>query len=232
MTSADFNSFVGWAKARFAPCPRSASHVGTARRAFAPPTGYARGAALLLVALALAGVAVKAPAQPAPSAPAAPPPAAAAPARQRIVIGYVDIEGDPRYEPVRAYERLILKERGHPFPGAQVGIDEAQAPVRVLNTEFALERITVKAPDQVAGAVTQAMAERSIKFFLIDAPVEAFKPLAAAVKGRDALLFNVSAPDDSLRRDVCAREMVHTIPSLAMSMDALMQYLLSHKWRD
>jgi ABC transporter substrate binding protein (PQQ-dependent alcohol dehydrogenase system) len=203
----------------------------------APTSPRTRGEVLaaILIALTLMGAAAEAPAQPAPpqsAAPAAPPPAAAAPARQRIVIGYVDTEGDPRYQPVRAYERLILKERGHPFPGAQVGVDEAQALVRVLNTEFALERITVKAPDQVAGAVTQAMAEHGIKFFLVDAPAEAFKPLAAAVKGRDVLLFNVSAPDDSLRRDVCAREMVHTIPSLAMSMDALMQYLLSHKWRD
>jgi ABC transporter substrate binding protein (PQQ-dependent alcohol dehydrogenase system) len=92
--------------------------------------------------------------------------------------------------------------------------------------------ITFKAPDQVAGAVTEAMTGRGIKFFLIDAPAEAFKPLAAAVTGRDVMLFNVSAPDDSLRREPCAREMVHAIPSLAMSMDALMQYLVSDKWRD
>jgi ABC transporter substrate binding protein (PQQ-dependent alcohol dehydrogenase system) len=168
--------------------------------------------------------------QPAPAAQPAPPQAQAP--RQRVTIGFVDIEGDPRYEPVRAYERLVLKTRDHPFPGAQIGIDEAAALARVLNTDFVLERITVKAPEEVAGAVTKAMAERGIKFFLIDAPAEAYKPLAAAVKGREALLFNVSAPDDWLRRDLCAREMVHTIPSLAMSTDALVQYLMSKKWRD
>ena len=63
-------------------------------------------------------------------------------------------------------------------------------------------------------------------------PAEAFKPLAAAVRGRDVLLFNATAPDDSLRRELCAREIVHTLPSLAMSMDALVQYLVSRKWRD
>jgi ABC transporter substrate binding protein (PQQ-dependent alcohol dehydrogenase system) len=76
------------------------------------------------------------------------------------------------------------------------------------------------------------MEQKGIHFFLIDAPGEAYKPLAAAVKGRDALLFNVSAPDDGLRRDLCARELVHVIPSLAMRMDALVQYLVSRKWRD
>jgi ABC transporter substrate binding protein (PQQ-dependent alcohol dehydrogenase system) len=159
------------------------------------------------------------------------PPAAPQP-RQHITIGFVEVEGDPRYEPVRAYERLILKSREHPFPGAQVGVDEAAALVRVINTEFSLERITVKSPAEVAPAVSQAMQGKGIHFFLIDAPGEAYKPLAAAVKGREALLFNVSAADDSLRRDLCAREFVHVIPSLAMRMDALMQYLASRKWRD
>ncbi len=144
----------------------------------------------------------------------------------------MEIEGDPRYEPIRAYERLILKTRDHPFMGAQIGIDEAAVLVRVLNTEFALERITVKSPAEVAPAVTAALEGRGIHFFLIDAPPDAFKPLAAAAKGRDALLFNVSAADDGLRRDLCAREFVHVIPSLAMRMDALMQYLASRKWRD
>jgi ABC transporter substrate binding protein (PQQ-dependent alcohol dehydrogenase system) len=174
--------------------------------------------------LAVFTFAVPAFAQTAPPSPAAP--------RQHISIGYVEIEGDPRYEPIRAYERLVLKTRDHPFVGAQIGIDEAAALVRVLNTEFALERITVKSPDEVAPAVTQALDARGIHFFLIDAPAEAFKPLATAEKGRDVLLFNISAEDDALRRELCAREFVHVIPSLAMRMDALTQYLAFRKWRD
>jgi ABC transporter substrate binding protein (PQQ-dependent alcohol dehydrogenase system) len=222
-------SLVGWAKSRSAVPTRDVQRGHGAKSAFAHPTNVAA----LIFALMLTATAMAQPAPPQPAPVPAPPPAAAPAApRQHIVIGFVDIEGDPRYEPVRAYERLILKTRDHPFPGAQIGVDEALALVRVLNTDFALERITVKAPGEVADAVTHAMAERGIKFFLIDAPAEAFKPLAAAVKGRDVLLFNVSAPDDSLRREVCAREIVHTIPSLAMSMDALMQFLVSHKWRD
>jgi ABC transporter substrate binding protein (PQQ-dependent alcohol dehydrogenase system) len=152
--------------------------------------------------------------------------------RQHVSIGYVEIADDPRYEPIRAYERLILKTRDHPFAGAQIGIDEAAPLVRVLNTEFALERITVRSPAEVASAVGQARDERGTHFFLIDAPAKAFKSLAAAVSGRDVLLFNVSADDDGLRRDLCAREVVHVIPSLAMRMDALVQYLASRKWRD
>jgi ABC transporter substrate binding protein (PQQ-dependent alcohol dehydrogenase system) len=149
----------------------------------------------------------------------------------KVTIGFVEIEGDPRHEPLRAYERLILKTREHPFAGAQVGIDEAAALVRVLRTEFKLARITVKSAAEVAPAVMKAQAD-GINFVIVDAPAEAFKPLAAAVKGRDLLLFNATAPEDSLRREVCAREIVHTLPSQAMLMDGLMQHLASRKWRD
>ncbi len=90
----------------------------------------------------------------------------------------------------------------------------------------------MKSPTEVAPAVLQALESRDIHFFIVDAPAEAFKPLAAAVRGRDVLLFNATAPEDSLRRELCAREIVHTLPSLAMRMDALVQYLVSRKWRD
>jgi ABC transporter substrate binding protein (PQQ-dependent alcohol dehydrogenase system) len=38
--------------------------------------------------------------------------------------------------------------------------------------------------------------------------------------------------DDALRREVCAPEVAHTMPSLAMETDALAQYLAFRKWRD
>jgi ABC transporter substrate binding protein (PQQ-dependent alcohol dehydrogenase system) len=156
----------------------------------------------------------------------APPP----PQQPRVTIGYVEIAGDPRYEPITAYGRLVLKSRDRPFAGAQVALDEAQALSRVLKMDFALERISVTSPAEVASAVVQARDANGIRFFIVDAPVEAFKPLADAVKGRDILVFNATAPDDALRRNLCATEIVHTLPSLAMSMDALTQYLVSRKW--
>ncbi len=150
--------------------------------------------------------------------------------RQKISVGYVEIEGDKRYEPIMA-ERLVLKPREHPFDGARIGLDDAKILSRVLKTDFDLERITVKSSAEVASAVQQAEA-RNIRFVLIDVPADAFKPLADAMRGRDVLLFNVSTPDDALRRELCAREFVHVLPSRSMSMDGLVQYLVSRKWRD
>src|SRR6185295_15747300 len=135
--------------------------------------------------------------------PSSPPP-------QRVIIGYVEVAGDVRYEPITGFGRLVLKNRERPFAGAQVGLDEAQALTRVLKTEFALERISVPSPAEVAAAVVQARDARGIHFFIVDAPADAFKPLAAAVRGRDVLIFNATAADDALRREVCAAQFVHT----------------------
>jgi len=174
------------------------------------------GLRLACNAIVVAGFATVAPAQ--------------SPPQPRVTIGYVEVAGDARYEPIIAYGRLVLKSRERPFAGAQVALDEAQALSRVLKTDFALERISAQSPTHVAAAVLRARADHGIQFFVLDAPAEAFKPLADAVKGRDILVFNATAADDSLRRDLCAAEFVHTLPSLAMGMDGLVQYLASRKW--
>src|SRR5262249_57597684 len=57
-------------------------------------------------------------------------------AKQPINIAFVEIENDPRYAPVRAYERIILKTRAHPFAGAELGFDDAAPLARVLKADF------------------------------------------------------------------------------------------------
>ena len=151
--------------------------------------------------------------------------------RQQIRIAFVDIDGDPRYQPIRGYERIVLKTRAHPFTGAEIGIDDAAIFSRMLPIDFVLDRITVKSSADIAPAVSAALASGT-HFFLIDAPTEAFRPVAEAVRGQSALLFNVSEPDDALRRDVCSPEFVHVYPSRAQLMDGLAQFAVSRKWRD
>jgi ABC transporter substrate binding protein (PQQ-dependent alcohol dehydrogenase system) len=170
--------------------------------------------------LALGWIATAA-AQTTPAQPAAP--------QQHVRIAFVQIDGDPRYAPVVASDRIVLKAPEHPFAGAEVGVDEAAPLVRVLNTDFALDRISVKSAADVAMAV-QLAAASGTHFFLIDAPAEAYQPLAMAMHGQNVLLFNVSEPDDALRRNLCAAEFIHVYPSRAQLMDGLVQYVVSRKW--
>jgi len=156
-------------------------------------------------------------------APAPPPP--------RVPIGYVEIADDPRHEPIGAYGRYLLKTREPPYVGAQAGIEEAKPLARAMNADHQLERMTAKNAADMAAAIVNAN-DAGVSFFLIDAPAEAFRSIAAATKGRDLLLFNIGANEDWLRRELCAPQIVHVAPSRAQLMDALNEFLVSKKWRD
>lgn len=148
----------------------------------------------------------------------------------KLPIAYVEVDDDPRYEPIRATERIILKAPHRPFHGAQVAIDDAAALARVTRTTVALERITA-APGKAGEAIAKARAA-GFSLFLLDLPAVEVKAAAEALKGSPALAFNVSAEDDELRRQMCSPEIVHVVPSLAMRADALVQHLISRKWRE
>jgi ABC transporter substrate binding protein (PQQ-dependent alcohol dehydrogenase system) len=173
---------------------------------------------VLAIAWATVAAAENAPAPPQPTMP-----------QQHVKIAFVQVDGDPRYAPISANDRIILKAPEHPFTGAQVGIDDAAPLVRILNTDFSLDRITANSSADVAPLILQA-ADAGTHFFLVDVPADAYRSLAAAVRGRDVLMFNVSESDDALRRDLCAAEFVHVYPSRAQLMDGLVQYVVSRKW--
>ncbi len=177
---------------------------------------------LALAPLFFVGALATAATQPVPSS---------APPQRHVKIAFVEVENDARYQPIRAYERIILKTRAHPLIGAEIGIEDAAVYSRLLPTDFTLDRIVAKSAADVTPAVVGAL-NADTHFVLLDGPAESYKPLAAAVRGRDALIFNVSEPDDRLRRQLCAPEFVHVYPSGAQLMDGLVQYLVSRKWRD
>lgn len=114
--------------------------------------------------------------------------AAPAPAQHHVKIAFVQVDGDARYAPIVASDRIVLKKPDHPFAGAQVSIDDAAPLMRILKTDFALERLSVGSPAAVAPAVKQA-ADAGTHFFLVDASAQAYQPLAAVMHGRDVLLF-------------------------------------------
>src|SRR5579862_3564218 len=98
------------------------------------PLRSMRATVYVLISACIVGIAL---AQPTPPPPAQRPAPLPQQPQQKLTIGFVDIDGDPRYEPIEGSDRIVLKTRSHPFTGAQVGIDEAAALSRVLKTDFA-----------------------------------------------------------------------------------------------
>lgn len=75
-----------------------------------------------------------------------------------------------------------------------------------------------------------AMAQKGVRYFLLDLPGAAVAELSKSLQATDVLLFNVSASDDNLRRAACSANLFHTLPDESMMADATAQFLTAHKW--
>jgi len=155
-------------------------------------------------------------------------------AANQVVIGYVDIVGDPRHENRMGFASIPLEIRGRPYEGAALAIDDGVMIGRAVGIEFQLAVARAKTPESDAflGEVRKLRTERGARFILADAPAEVLAPVARALQGAGLLLFNVSAEDDALRGRDCAAHLLHLVPSTAMRTDALLQYIVARKWRD
>jgi ABC transporter substrate binding protein (PQQ-dependent alcohol dehydrogenase system) len=162
--------------------------------------------------------------------------AAATPAQAQhpgvVTIGYVELENDARYEPVLGTERIVIARRERPEPAAEVALDEAAAIGRVIQRDFVLAHFRAAGEPLLIEQVVAAAERHDVHLFVLDLPADAVEHLASALAGKPALLFNATAPDDALRRTLCAPNLIHTMPSLAMLTDALAQHIVAHKWRD
>jgi len=145
-------------------------------------------------------------------------------------IGYLELEGDPRYEVRRAYARIALDTRARPFAGAELGVADGAMVASAAETNLVLKRIAGATPYQLVSLVKQAMTEDGIHFFLSDLPLDTVHKVARASKGLDAVFLNVSEGANVLREEGCAANLIHIYPSLRMRTDALAQYLRAKDW--
>ncbi len=147
-----------------------------------------------------------------------------------VRIAVVSLADDPRYDSRQLEKRYPGHPEGRPLDGARVAVAESRFALDALGVTLVLEPVEVRGADEVAAAVS-GLVGRKVKYFVLDLPAPAVVQAAKAARPADALLFNVSAEDDSLRGAACAPNLLHTLPSLRMRADALMQYLAARKWR-
>ena len=159
---------------------------------------------------------------------AAPPAGAAA---EELLIGYVALKKDPRYSVKRTFARYLTEALGSPYVGAKVAIEESKFVGSAVGVEFKLKRRRAKSEGRLVKSALR-FVDDGAKYILVDAPAALVDEVARATKDLDVLLFNIAARDDVLRQEQCGSHLLHVIPSHAMTTDALVQYLISKKWRD
>ena len=147
-----------------------------------------------------------------------------------IDFGYLSLSRDDRYHEDRVYARNLAQGEGEPEPGLAVALRESRFNAKAVGVELGEKQVRADDAKGLIAAI-ERLHRDGTRYFLIDAPGPVVAEVAAAVKGRDLLLFNISAHDDALRQQQCQSNLLHTAPSHAMQADALAQYLVFKKWR-
>ncbi|MEO8420320.1 MAG: ABC transporter substrate-binding protein [Hyphomicrobium sp.] len=176
------------------------------------------------------------------AAPAAPPaPAAATEAQAPAADATKAAAADPDHVTIPIV--LARELRDEPLPlslldlppkdlgiaGAKLAITDNNTTGRFMNQEFTLDPIEEADPAKLIQDVVQKV-DAGAHFIIVDASPETLLKMADALKGKEALLINYSAPDDSLREENCRPQVLHTAPTRSMLTDALAQYLVWKKW--
>jgi ABC transporter substrate binding protein (PQQ-dependent alcohol dehydrogenase system) len=184
--------------------------------------------ASLFVAMAWIGPA-RAQEQPAP---AAAPPETAAPKTEapdaKVAVIPIILARELRDEPL-PLSLLDLPPKDLGIAGAKLAITDNNTTGRFMNQEFKLEPVEESDPAKLIQDVVQKV-DAGAHFVLVDATPDTLLKLADALKGKEALLINYSAPDDSLREENCRPQVMHSAPTRTMLADALAQYLVWKKW--
>ena len=140
------------------------------------------------------------------------------------------LEDDTRYGKKQLFARFQGQALGRPVAGAKVALKEVKFHGAALGIRFSLRVVEEKTMQALAEKVS-ALHKQGVSFFLSDLPATALSELSQQFSQEKLYFFNVSAADNALRQTQCAANLFHVLPSDSMKADAIVQYLVSKKWK-
>jgi ABC transporter substrate binding protein (PQQ-dependent alcohol dehydrogenase system) len=114
--------------------------------------------------------------------------------------------------------------------GAKLAVEDNNTTGRFLGQTYTIEDIRLP-PDGDPVAALNGLIQHGIAFVLADLPAAELLKLADMAKDKGVLIFNTSAPEDSLREEYCRANLFHVAPSYSMLADGLAQYLVWKQWK-
>ncbi len=113
--------------------------------------------------------------------------------------------------------------------GATLALADNNTTGALLGQSFELVDLPVRKGADPAASLG-ALAEQGIVLAMTDLPAAGVLALADGGSARGLMVFNLAAPDDSLRGADCRANVIHVAPARTMLADALAQYLVWKKW--
>src|SRR5258708_440472 len=121
-----------------------------------------------------------------------------------------------------------IRDQG--IAGAKLGIADSNMTGELVGQTFVLKDHVVSERNGIT-AIAAALAADQARFVVTDIDEEQLRALAGQLGAEKLTILNAGAPDDRLREEGCAANVLHTVPSRAMLTDALAQYLMWKQWR-
>lgn len=152
-------------------------------------------------------------------------------AQQRsFPLGLLTQADDERYAPQVLQKGFPDAPGGRSEPAARLALNDSAFDLHLAGWTSA-ELVAIEAATAAAlPAALEQLLQRGVHHVILELPAEGVAAVAAAAAGRDAILFNAAAPQDSLRGAQCAPHLLHTLPSHAMQADAIAQLLVARQW--
>jgi ABC transporter substrate binding protein (PQQ-dependent alcohol dehydrogenase system) len=113
--------------------------------------------------------------------------------------------------------------------GATLALDDNNTTGHLEGQDFELVDVPVRKGADLAAAL-EGLAAKGVKLVITDLPADGVLTLADGGRAHGMTIFNLGAPDDSLRQQDCRGNLIHVTPSRSMLADALAQYLVWKKW--
>jgi ABC transporter substrate binding protein (PQQ-dependent alcohol dehydrogenase system) len=114
--------------------------------------------------------------------------------------------------------------------GARLATQDNNTTGRFLHQTFTIEDIPLRPGDDPVDALN-GLIRLGVSFVLADLPAASLLAVTDAATDKGVLIFNIGAPEDSLREESCRANVFHVAPAYSMLADGLAQYLVWKQWR-
>ncbi len=147
-------------------------------------------------------------------------------------IGFLDVKEDIRYSkwgihPVDIRSKLNKEKRA--LQGALLGIQDSEKFTRLTKTKFLLEHVR---KENYKDAINFLKSKKIEKFdaILLDLNIQNIKYFRNIIENQpQTIFFNISDPNNNIRKNLCLNNFFNTYPSNAMYTDSIAQYLVKKK---
>lgn len=147
-----------------------------------------------------------------------------------FTLGLLTQADDERYSPQTLQKGFPDAPGGRSAVAAQIALDDSAFTLQAAGWTSA--RVVTGEAANAGGipAALQKLLQQGAHHIVLELPAAGVVAATTAARGKDVVLYNAAAPEDALRAAQCSAQLLHTLPSHAMQMDALAQLLVARKW--